>query len=50
MFSSFYNIGKEISTYPFHVNEVLLGRHEEVEDAFDELVFLHDLLEAGRRQ
>ena len=37
-------------SYPFHVDEVLLGRHKEVEETLDELGFLHCLLKPRRRQ
>jgi hypothetical protein len=38
-------------SYPFHVDEVLFGRHEEVEETLDELGLLHGFLEPrGREQ
>jgi len=37
-------------SYPFHVDEVLLGRHEKVKETLDELGLLHGLLKPWRSQ
>ncbi len=36
--------------YPFNVDELLFGRHEEVEDTFDELGLLQEFFEPCRGQ
>jgi hypothetical protein len=35
---------------PLHVDEILFGRHKEIEDAFDELGLFHDFLESLGRE